>query len=299
MPRKGEAKHSPEERAAICDAYRSGSNLIDLAERYGLSVSGVRKLLSAAGVTRRPPGCVAGPHPNHQKPSAPLPAATAEQTALVTRWYSEGAGMEAIARRLGWTRRAADVVRSTLERAGIPIRSAADANREHWDVPLHEMTTARWHELYWTREHGYPSLAQLAERLGVSRVTVRRHLLRHGLAVRTLQQQNALTGRKRTAPKIPRVRTGPDIRTVPCGWCGKPLQRRAVDTRRRKSNACNRQCSGAITQHRLHHAEEPRPLIITRLQELIGSRPLTLENAERFAAECGATEDEVWHLLEL
>jgi hypothetical protein len=64
-------------------------------------------------------------------------------------------------------------------------------------------------------------------------------------------------------------------------------------------SCCNNPHRGALITHRRFHNDEPRPLIVRKLRELVtaSGRRLDYATCERFAGECGAGELEIEALL--
>jgi hypothetical protein len=246
------------------------------------------------------------------------------------RRYNAGESMRSLQRNFGIGSREFYRVKAALEAAGIAVtwRDAGAATRLRFGIgietDLGEVSAERWQELYWGPDSGYPSTAALGERFGVSDQTICGYLRRAGISIRSREEQlhiefragrirppkgraypEGLVGghrywkgkrltkeRREKNSASQRCRIG-----FHCAWCGAPGEKRPAEVGPR--NYCNRSCAAYHRNWRRAHGDQaPRPLIVEQLRELMRGRPQTLETAERFAAEIGAAEPEIWAALE-
>lgn len=218
------------------------------------------------------------------------------QSGIVKLLHAEGAKMREVSRLAGPQPTHRSQPRPPKEPK--EKQDPAMVNRKHWELPVHEITADRWQEIYWGVGSGYPSMETLANRFGVSRETIRRHLKRHGISVRSVAEQNRIEGKRRAAPKSkPTSITGPTLTATHCAWCGLPFQRRPCDLARKPYPGCTPSHAVKAAQFRRYHPNESRPLIWALLKERLASGPATLERAEEIGAALGATEDEIFDVL--
>lgn len=164
-----------------------------------------------------------------------------------------------------------------------------------------EISKARWAELYWEREK--PSVCALARTLGISHQTVRRHLRKHGIQMRTKAEQQSIDiklGRRpntggwkgrggnepgvqpewlKLSPAKSKQRSAKSAVarrasvSIPCGWCGINVERWPSRLERYKYICCNASHRSKLVCLRTHHGPDaPRPLIVEKLKALAEER---------------------------
>ena len=199
---------------------------------------------------------------------------------------------------------------------------------------LPQISSERWRALYWAHDSGYPSMASLAMKFGVSETAIARALRNNGIKVRTNSEQMRLewsqgrraeslpnppppitpehraklnTPERRKAAsefmrsrqlwKVGRASQKDPILTRACFWCSCPITAPAWRFGRNPHYFCSRSCSGRHSQHRRFHPGEPRPLFVARLGAHLKDRLPIRESLETLATEIGASEDEVTEAL--
>lgn len=192
-----------------------------------------------------------------------------------------------------------------------------------------ELSAARWHELYWGAGSGYPSVRELARRLGCGRSTVLYHFSRHDIRVRTRSEQARIDCRHGRRPPptggargnkawqasgranlaaarakgLCRPRSGPDhfrysYAPVRCYWCGATVLRRGNQRAKHRRHFCSPSCQGKGAMHLRWQGEDtPRPLIVASLRQAVSTQQPTRALLERLAPACGAGEAEIIEVM--
>lgn len=174
-----------------------------------------------------------------------------------------------------------------------------------------------WRALYWGEER--PSIRILAVRLQITPDTVRKLIRAAGIMLRSKSEQykaDAAAGRIQRASNpagnpqnlIVGLRTGArlsretrlkitgrpkDRIQFVCDWCGASGEKPPHRYHRSRYHFCNRACGGAYSSWRRLTPEEPRPLILARLQKALSGRPGTWDVAEQLGRPFGAREPEI------
>lgn len=176
------------------------------------------------------------------------------------------------------------------------------AGRLDAQAAIKQVTPTEWRELYCRAP--YPSTQQLAQRYGVTRVTVAFYLRAAGIEVRPRAVQNRIEVRLGRQPKPPSwkgIKRGPEngerlrvlnlsrrgkqlskkhnerahakLRTrfqIPCAWCGVltwVVPHHYAENPRR---SCSGSHGALYRRHRERNGDEhPRPLILDRLRQLL------------------------------
>lgn len=258
------------------------------------------------------------------------PRLTEEQKAEIVRRYDAGEGMTSIQNALN----AGGNVWRVLKAAGRG-RSRSEALLARWDTVPGKISADRWRELYLGPKSGLPSVLALARRFSVRPNTIRLHLRKHGIPLRTASEQaraslasgargkpggglgrlenlrpGSKSGRKLSNEELSKLQEGlreyrrkyHPIVDVPCWWCGEPCptspSHRAASPRR----FCDNVHMGKGFAWTRWRGDAPRPLILDRLRDLLREEPyralpFTWVTAEKAAATIGAGEAEIAAVL--
>lgn len=182
----------PELRKMIRMYTTEGATLQEIADELGRSIATVHRHLRRAGVELRPAGSTVRRHPRR------LPDAELQRTARL--YVEDGLSLRQVAEVLGVGQSS---VRWRLERAGVQMRPKSQAGRE--SPFLRRLEPEVEDEIVRLYVEALRNQREIAEEIGVTRVTVQRVLSRRGVPGRDRAQATRVANGKPPGEPVPRV----------------------------------------------------------------------------------------------